>query len=152
MGGYGGASERGKSKKYYDTGGNKVKDRNAIAVGEYYIENGHYVAFLQEKKDQKRADLSVDGIHIEVKGMSSNSTDQICKTLGYAFQQVESDNYRYSPETHREGKVVILSKYPNARKAYKTISRGYRKAKKQGLIKGEVLLFHGGKMYSIGGK
>ena len=73
MGGYGGASGRVKGKCYYDTGGHKVKDPNAIAVGEYYINLGHYVAFLQEVPNDNRADMSVEGVHVEVKGMSSTN-------------------------------------------------------------------------------
>lgn len=53
MGGYGGASGRIKDKCYYDTGGHKVKDKNAIEVAEHYIEEGKYVAFLQEKMDSQ---------------------------------------------------------------------------------------------------
>lgn len=68
MGGYGGSSGRGKNKIYYDTGGHKVKDLNAIIVAEYFIDKGKYVAFLQEKPPEKRADLSIDGVHTEVKG------------------------------------------------------------------------------------
>ena len=37
MGGYGGASGRVKDKCYYDTGGHKVKDKNAVEVAEHYI-------------------------------------------------------------------------------------------------------------------
>ena len=79
MGGYGGASGRIKDKCYYDTGGHKVKDKNAIEVAEHYIEEGKYVAFLQEKNGQPRADLSVEGQHIEVKGLSSVNPDNIEK-------------------------------------------------------------------------
>ena len=48
--------------------------------------------------------------------------------------------------------VVILSKYPNAKTAYKAVSGGYRKAKSLGYVKGEVWLMHNDKMYLIGGK
>ena len=37
MGGYGASSGRVKGKCYQDSGGHKVTDPNAIAVGEYYI-------------------------------------------------------------------------------------------------------------------
>ena len=43
----GGSSSKGKNKTYYDTGGHKVKDSNAVAVAEYFIDKGKYVAFLQ---------------------------------------------------------------------------------------------------------
>lgn len=152
MGGYGGASDRGKEKTYYDSGGNKVKDKNAIEVGEYYIDNGHYVVFLQEKQDQKTADLSIDGVHTEVKGMTSTSTNKVANNIKEAFDQVEADNYRYPADTHRDGQVVIFSTYPDIRTAYKAVYGGYRKAKNKGYVRGDVKLLHNGKMYHIGGR
>lgn len=151
MGGYGGRSGRKKDKVYYDTGGHKVRDQNAIAVGEYYINQGKYVAFLQEKSGQKRADLSVEGIHVEVKGMISTNTNKVANNIQEAFQQVEADNEAYPKETHRPGKVVILSKYPDIKTAYKVVYGGFRKAKTLGYVKGDVELMHKGKMYKIGG-
>lgn len=152
MGGYGGSSERGKEKVYYNSGGKIVKDKNAIEVGEYYIDKGYYVAFLQEKPDQRRADLSVGGVHTEVKGMTSTSTNKVANNIKEAFDQVEADNYRYPSDTHRDGRVVILSKYPDIRTAYKAVYGGYRKAKNKGYVRGDVELMHKGKMYHIGGR
>ena len=60
MGGYGGALGRVKEKCYYDTGGHKVKDKNAIEVAEHYMSEGKEVAFLQEKQNEKRPDLLVE--------------------------------------------------------------------------------------------
>ena len=110
------------------------------------------MVFLQEKPDQKRADLSVDGIHTEVKGMTSTSTNKVANNIQEAFEQVEADNYRYPSETHRDGQVVILSKYPDIKTAYKAVFGGYRKAKNKGFVKGNVFLMHNGKMYYIGGR
>lgn len=152
MGGYGGQSNRKKDRAYYDTGGHKVTDANAIAVAEHYINNGQYVAFLQEKDGQKRADLSVDGVHTEVKGMSSLKTNKVANSIKEGFEQVAADNSRYPEESRRDGKVVILSKYEDAKVAYKTVYGGYRKAKRLGYVKGNVELFHRGKMYKIGGR
>lgn len=152
MGGYGGSSGRRKEKAYYNTGGHKVKDKNAITVGEYYINSGEYVAFLQEKPNQKRADLSVGGVHTEVKGMTSTSTNKVANNIKEAFEQTSADNYRYPSDSHRAGRVVILSKYPDIKTAYKVVSGGFRKAKSLGYVKGEVLLMHNGIMYKIGGK
>lgn len=151
MGGYGGNSGRVKDKAYYDTGGHKVKDKNAIAVGEYYINKGFYVAFLQEKDGQQRADLSIAGAHAEVKGMTSTKTNKVANNIKEAFEQVEADNAAYQKETHRPGKVIILSFYPDIRTAYKTVFGGYRKAKSKGYVKGDVELMHNGKIYTIGG-
>ena len=94
-------------------------------VAEYYINRGEYVAFLQEKPGQKRADLSVGGKHTEVKGMTSTSTNKVAHNIKEAFEQVTADDYRYSSETHRDGRVVILSKYPNVKTAYKAVFGGY---------------------------
>ncbi len=152
MGGYGGSSGRIKEKAYYDTGGNKVTDKNAIMVAEYYINKGVYVAFLQEKRGQKRADLSVDGIHIEVKGMTSTSTNKVANNIKEAFEQINADNKRYSANTNKDGKVIILSKYNSIKTAYKIVYGGYRKAKSKGYVKGDVELLHNEKMYKIGGK
>ena len=146
MGGYGGSSRKGKSSYYLDTGGKKVTDRNAILVGEYYIQQGNYVAFLQEKHGQKRADLSVEGIHIEVKGMTSTSTNKIANTIKEAFEQVSADDYRYPPSTNRPGKVVILLKHSNVREGYKSITGGFRKAKNKGYVSGQVELWYNEKI------
>lgn len=111
MGGYGGAKGKVKDKCYYDTGGHKVTDKNVIEVGELYIKEGKYVAFLQERPPQHRADLSVEGIHIEVKGLSTLKPDTIKERIIHAVIQIRGDDYRYPPETHRQGKVIILSKH-----------------------------------------
>lgn len=152
MGGYGANSGRVKSKTYYDTGGHKVKDKNAIEVGEYFIDKGDYVAFLQEKPPSKRADMSINGIHTEVKGMESLKTNKVANNIKEAFLQVSADNSRYSTNSNRDGQVVILSKYKDINTAYKVVSGGYRTAKAKGYVKGNVMLMHKGKMYFIGGK
>jgi len=149
MGGYGGASGKTKDKCYRDTGGNKVKDKNAIEVAEYYIKNGKYVAFLQEKDGQKRADLSVDGQHVEVKGMSSPNPSQVAKNLKKGLKQVDAENKRYPEATHRKGTVVILSEYPSFEEAKRIVTTGYNEAVRKGYVTGNVKLFHDGVMYDI---
>lgn len=152
MGGYGSSSKRLKSNSYLDTGGHKVTDKNSIEVGEYFINKGYYVAFLQEKPGQKRADLSVEGIHTEIKGMSSLSTNKVANNIKEGFEQVSADDYRYPTETHRDGQIIILSKYSNLKTAYKFVYGGYRKAKSKGYVKGNVYLMHNGIKYFIGGR
>lgn len=152
MGGYGASSERGKSKTYFDTGGNKVRDNNAIIVAEHYIDEGKYVAFLQEKEGQKRADLSVDGQHVEVKGLSTLNPDNVEGKLKSAFKQVYADNYRYPEDTHREGKVIILSKHEsNVSESYirEQMYKGFQSAMRKGYITGKVELWIKGKIYSF---
>lgn len=149
MGGYGGASGRVKEKCYYDTGGHKVKDQNAVAVGEYYIKQGKYVAFLKEIPNENRADMSVEGVHIEVKGMSSPNPSQVAKNLKKGFTQVDADNKRHPTETHRPGTVVILSEYKTLEEAQRVVKAGYDEAVRKGYVTGNVKLFHNGVMYDI---
>ena len=111
MGGYGGSSDKTKDKCYYDTGGHKVRDNNAITVAEAYIREGKYVAFLETKQDQERADLSVDGVHTEVKGLTTLNPDKISERIIKANSQVQADNYKYPIDTHRQGKIILLSKH-----------------------------------------
>ena len=84
--------------------------------------------------------------------MTSTSTSKVASRIKEAFEQVEADNFRYPAESHRDGQVVILSKYPDIKTAYKTVYGGYRKARAKGYVHGEVKLLHGGKMYHIGGR
>ena len=84
--------------------------------------------------------------------MTSTSTNKVANNLKEAFEQVEADNYRYPLDTHRDGRVVILSRYPDIKTAYKAVYGGYRKAKNKGYVKGDVELMHNGKMYHIGGR
>ena len=79
MGGYGGASGKIKDRCYYDTGGHKVTDNNAIEVAETYINEGKYVAFLMKRDPRIQADLSVEGIHTEVKGLHTLDSTKISK-------------------------------------------------------------------------
>lgn len=150
MGGYGGTSKKGKSSVYYDTGGHKVTDKNAIMVAERLIEEGHYVAFLQEKEGQTRADLSVDGQHVEVKGLTTLNPDNVEGKLRHAFIQVNADNARYPSESHREGKVIILSRHSaevSEKLIYDRLHAGYLSAQHKGYITGKVELWIGNKIY-----
>lgn len=149
MGGYGGMSGKIKDKCYYDTGGHKVKDKNAIEVAEHYLKNGKYVAFLKEIPDENRADMSVEGVHVEVKGMSSLNPGQVAKNLKKGFIQVDADNKRYSEETHRCGIVVILSGYNSLEEAQRVVKVGYDEAIRKGYVTGKVKLLHNGVMYDI---
>jgi len=151
MGGYGGSSGSVKGKCYYDTGGHKVTDKNAITVAERYIKEGKYVAFLQEKPDQKRADLSVDGVHTEVKGLTTTNSTKIADRIKKAFEQVDADNYRYDSSTHREGKVILLSQHKNLSDSeiLHTMTTGFNKAYKAGYVSGKVEVWIGNKIYKL---
>ena len=152
MGGYGASSGRIKGKCYYDTGGHKVTDKNAIAVAEKYIEDGKYVAFLQEKDGQPRADLSVDGVHVEVKGLTTLSPNTVCDKLEHAFKQIHGDDNRYPKETHREGKVVIYSRHSNEHSEntiLEAMKAGYQEAKRKGYISGKLEVWIRGKIHKL---
>ena len=138
-----------KDKCYTDTGGHKVTDKNAIEVAEHYISEGKYVAFLQEKPPDKRADLSVEGIHVEVKGMTSLKPNKFTNNIREAFEQIEADLSRYSKDRRKPGKVVILSKHEDFQEAYKAAKQGYADAKRRGYVKGTVEFWHDGKIYTL---
>ena len=146
MGGYGGSGGAIKGKCYYDTGGHKVTDKNAITVAESYINEGKYVAFLQEKHGQERADLSVEGVHTEVKGLTTLSADKIGKRIEKANSQVQADDSKYSSDTHRQGKVILLSKHGSDISKDTIIAKmkeGLHKAQKNGPIKSKVEVWIG---------
>ncbi len=152
MGGYGASSGKLKDKCYYDTGGHKVKDKNAIAVAEQYIAEGKYVAFLQEKKNQRRADLSVDGQHVEVKGLETMNPDNVEGKLKHAFEQIHGDDSRYPADTHRGGKVVILSKHDSSiseESIYEVMKQGFLSAERKGYVTGKLELWIRGKIYKL---
>ena len=149
MGGYGGASGKAKGKCYYDTGGHKVTDKNAIEVAEHYIREGKYVAFLQQKPPDKRADLSVEGSHVEVKGISSTNPSQIASKICQGFRQLEADMSRYAKEDRKPTKVVILSKHENFSDGYRAACEGYKEAKRKGHVNGTVEFWYNDKIYVL---
>lgn len=151
MGGYGGSSGRDKGKCYYDTGGNKVTDSNAIAVAEEYIKEGRYVAFLQEKHGQERADLSVDGVHTEVKGLTTLKPDKIKERIEKACSQVHADDNKYDVGTHREGKVILLSKHTgkSTEEVIAKMREGFRRADAGGKVTAKVEVWIGTKKIKL---
>lgn len=149
MGGYGGSSGRVKDNCYRDTGGHKVKDKNTMEVAEHYMNEGKYVAFLQEKPPDKNADLSVEGIHIEVKGMSSTKSNKVRNNIQEAFEQIEESLSHYPQDKRKPGKVIILSRHDNFEEGYKAACEGYRDAKRLGYVKGSVEFWYHGQIYVL---
>lgn len=150
MGGYGGSSGRVKDKCYYDTGGHKVKDKNAIEVAEQYMSEGKYVAFLQEKENSRRPDLMVDReLLVEVKGISSTNPGQVAKNIKKAFQQIETELSHYPEDKRKPSKVIILSRHDNFEAAFKSAREGYQEAKRKGLVSGPVEFWHQGKVFIL---
>lgn len=66
--------------------------------------------------------------------------DPEARRTEYWTDMAEADNAAYPNETNRLGKVVILSKYPDIKIAYKAVSGGFRKAKEKAYVKGDVFL------------
>ena len=152
MGGYGGVSGRIKEKCYYNTGGHKVTDKNAIEVAEYYINEGKYVAFLQEKPPQKRADLSVEGQHVEVKGLKTLNPDSIEGRIQNGFEQVHGDDYRYHQDTYKGWKVVLLSRHDSdipEERILNAMRKGFLSAEHKGYVTGKLEVWIRGKIYML---
>lgn len=138
MGGYGGASGKDRRKKdgcYRDTEGvYKVKDPNAIAVAEYYLSLGMYVAFYHEDGNY-RPDLSVDlKIVVEVKGVSSKNSTRIKENIEHANLQITAELAKYPEDKRHPGKIVLLSHHSNFEIGYRAAYEGYQKAKREGLV------------------
>ena len=135
MGGYGGASGRIKDGCYRDTGGiYKVKDENAIAVAEYYMSLGMYVAFYHED-GTPRPDLSVDlKMVVEVKGVFSLNSTQIKKNIQKASSQIDAELSKYPVEKQHPGKIVLYSLHSSFEVGYRVAYEGYQKAKREGVL------------------
>lgn len=152
MGGYGAKSTRSKGSHYQDTAGLKVDDSAVIEVAEYFINKGLYVAFLHPNGKDPRADLSVEGRHIEVKGLKTLSPNTIEPRISHAFEQVHGDDKRYPPETWREGKVVLLSQHDSkipVETILHAMQEGYNIAKRKGNVTGKVELWIRGKIIEL---
>ena len=151
MGGYGAKSNKVKGTHYTDTHDRKVTDKNSITVAEFYVNHGNYVAFLHEGT-YSRADMSVDGHHVEVKGLSTLSPNEVEKQLRKAFKQVHGDRPRYPPETWREGKVIILSKHDSSLSEttiLEKMQQGYEIAKRKNEVTALVEVWIRNKIYRL---
>ena len=168
MGGYGAGSKNKKGKCYKDTYKNPVSGNNpAVPVAEYYINQGKYVAFLgeikpkkgdskeeqKEKQGKQRADLSVEGVHIEVKGIETTvNPSTIADHIEKGFNQVYADNYRYDVETHREGKVIFYSRHPAQYSSHEiehSVREGFAEALRKGDVRGKVELWLRGQIIKL---
>ena len=87
-----------------------------------------------------------------LKGISSLGSNNIEKKLKHAFEQIHGDDYRYPPETHREGKVIILSKHDasvSTGTILDAINKGYQQAFRKGYISGKLEVWIRGERYSL---
>ena len=149
MGGYGGASGRKKDKCYRDSDGNKVKDKNAIEVAEYYLEMGLYVEFLPERPPKKSPDLFVDFDFLaEVKGMLSIKPNKISNAIKEAFEQIADEWARYPDDKPKPpGKAIILSRHDSFEIGFRAFLEGCKDAKRRGYIRGSVEFWFKGEIH-----
>ena len=153
-GGYGGASgkERRRKDGYYEnSGGNKVTDKNAIAVAEFYLEMGMYVVFLQEKSEEGgRPDLLIDFEFLaEVKGVISTNPSQISKQIKKASRQIENELSKYPDDERLPAKIVLLSLHSDFEIGFKAISEGYKEAKRKGQVNFTTELWINGEIHIL---
>ena len=152
MGGYGSSSDKPKGNYYLDSKGYKVKDQNAITVGTYYIDRGIHTVFLHENPPRHRADLSVNGRHVEVKGLTTLSPGNIAEKIKRANLQVHGDEYKYPRETWREGKIVLLSRHDSKCSRTEIVSamrQGYEEARRKGKVDVKVELWIRGEIIPL---
>lgn len=147
MGGYGAGRKKGKC--YYDTGGHKVTDKNAIAVAEQYIKEGKYVVFLEEEPPNHRADLLVDGRLVEVKGISSMNSSKVQNVIKRAFTQIEESKEKYANKSGESNKVVLLLKHSDPSDGLRIITDGFNKAVRAGYVTGKVEIWYNGKIVKL---
>ena len=86
-----------------------------------------------------RADLSVDGVHVEVKGLSTLSPNTIESKLRHAHKQIHGEHDRYNIETYHQGKIIIISK----------MREGVSIAMKKGYLDEKVELWIGKDIYQL---
>lgn len=152
MGGYGGASGKVKDGCYYDSGGNKVKDKNAIEAAEYYLSLGMHVVFLREKPEdgEGRPDLLVDfEILVEVKGIGSTKAGTIAKQIKHASKQISDELARRSEDDQLLGKIVILSLHETFEAGFKAVYDGYQEAKRKDQVHFSVEFWFHGEIYIL---
>lgn len=149
MGGYGGSSGKARRMKdgcYKDSEGDKVIDKNAIEVAEYYLREGKYVVFYHEDGIHNVPDLSVDfKMVVEVKGVSSLNPTRIKENIEKATLQIEARLSKYPEGDRHEGKIVLLSRYTQSFEVgYRVVYEGYQRAKREGVARFRVeFWFHG---------
>ena len=151
MGGYGGLSGKLRRQKdgcYYDSGNNKVTDKNAIIAAGFYLDLGMYVVFLQEKPEEGgRPDLLVDyQFFAEVKGIGSIKAGTISKQIKHASKQISDELARLPADKQLPGKIVVISLHESFEVGFKAISEGYQEAKRKNQVHFQVEFWFQGKI------
>lgn len=135
-GGYGGESgkeQREKDGCYYDSGNDKVTDKNAMIAAEYYLDLGMYVVFLHEY--YSRPDLLVDfNFLAEVKGIGSDKPGTISKQIKHASRQIENELAHRSEDDQVPAKIIIISSHASFEIGFNAINEGYQEAKRKNQV------------------
>ena len=135
-GGYGGESGKARRKKdgcYYDSGNDKVTDKNAMIAAEYYLDLGMYIVFLHEY--YSRPDLLVDfNFLAEVKGIGSDKSGTISKQIKHASRQIENELAHRSEDDQLPAKIIIISSHASFEIGFDAINKGYQEAKRKNQV------------------
>lgn len=150
-GGYGGESVKARRKKdgcYYDSGNDKVTDKNAMIAAEYYLDLGMYVVFLHEY--YSRPDLLVDFKFLaEVKGLTSPNPGQICKQIRKASEQIESEHSKYPEDKRLPAKIILISLHADYEAGFHAIYEGYQQAKRKNQVHFKAELWIRGEIHIL---
>ena len=131
--GRGGYTE--KQSSYKDSGGKKVIDKNAIFVGERYMELGYETVFRRNHDPDKGYDLTIktsDDMefikNIEVKGVTSSNPSKIATDIKKANKQIDTGDTI----------AIYLPNHINNESGRQFAQRGIDEASRKGLIKGPI--------------
>ena len=131
--GRGGYTE--KQPSYKDSGGHKVTDKNAVFVGERYMDQGYEVVFRRKHDPDPSYDLTIktsDDEHfvknIEVKGVTSPHTSKIADNIKKADKQIAAGDTI----------AIYLPNHRNSETGRRFADEGIAEARRKGLIKGPV--------------
>ena len=131
--GRGGYTE--KQPSYKDSGGYKVSDKNAVFVGERYMDQGYEVVFRRRHDPDRGCDLTIktsddENIvkNIEVKGVSGNNPSKISTRIADAAGQI-SDG---------DTVAIYLPNHKNSQTGRAFAEVGIAEARRKGLIKGPI--------------
>jgi hypothetical protein len=124
-----------KQESYKDSGHNKVKDRNAIFVGECYMDLGYETVFRRTHEPDKGYDLTIktcDDLHfvknIEVKGVTSSNPSKIATNIKKANEQIGVGDTI----------AIYLPKHINNDAGRQFAQQGIAEANRKGWIKGPI--------------
>ena len=120
---------------YKDSGGIKVTDKNAIFVGERYIDMGFETVFRRRHDPDKGCDLTIKTSddetiikHIEAKGIISKNPSKISTRIGEANKQIDKGDTI----------AIYLPNHRNSKTGLEFAQKGIDEARRKGLIKGPI--------------